>query len=131
MQECVRWEKDDIVECSSVSFCLGEEVFIYAICHLPIALYIALPLLTSYSGRGLFDKADITQKNENFIFKETWLHSLCIESLLATQEAWIQFLGYAILFIAFFKFLMIGFPKNLILKVQNELVLSLKYTPYL
>ena len=64
MQECVRWEKDDIVECSSVSFCLGEGVFIYAICPLPIALYIALPLLTSCSGPGLFDKADITQKNE-------------------------------------------------------------------
>ena len=62
MQECVRWEKDDIVECSSVSFCLAEGV--YAICPLPIALYNALPLLTSYSGPGLFDKADITQKNE-------------------------------------------------------------------
>ena len=64
MQECVRWEKDDIVECSSVSFCLAEGV--YAICPLPIALYNALPLLTSYSGPGLFHKADFTQKNENY-----------------------------------------------------------------
>ena len=56
MQECVRWEKDDIVECSSVSFCLGEGVFIYSICPLRFTC--------SCSGPGLFDKADITQKNE-------------------------------------------------------------------
>ena len=62
MQECVRWEKDDIVECSSVSFCLGEGVFIYAICQLPIALYIALPLLASYSGRGFLIKQILPKK---------------------------------------------------------------------